>query len=74
MAVVRYQTKLHLPRQGVCSTWLSSLDPADNVIVPVWVKPGTIRFPSDVHVPVIMVGPGRLYSIGYVVSIGLIEF
>ncbi|XP_059146403.1 NADPH-dependent diflavin oxidoreductase 1-like [Physella acuta] len=58
MAVVRYQTKLHLPRRGVCSTWLSSLDPADDVTVPVWVKPGTIRFPSDVDVPVIMVGPG----------------
>jgi len=27
MAVVTYRTKLHLPRRGVCSTWLASLQP-----------------------------------------------
>ncbi|KAL8625897.1 hypothetical protein ACOMHN_012489 [Nucella lapillus] len=58
MAVVKYRTKLHNPRQGVCSTWLSSLTPDLEVKVPIWVKPGTIHFPEDGAKPVIMVGPG----------------
>nr|KAI8729307.1 diflavin oxidoreductase 1 [Biomphalaria glabrata] len=59
MAVVNYKTKLHLPRRGVCSTWLASLDPNDPAsTVPIWVKQGTIRFPTDPTVPLIMVGPG----------------
>ncbi|KAK6196081.1 hypothetical protein SNE40_001376 [Patella caerulea] len=56
MAVVEYQTKIQEPRRGVCSTWLSRLRPGE-VKVPIWVKKGTIRFPSD-NVPIIMVGPG----------------
>ena len=45
--------------QGVCSTWLSSLDSRSEVIqVPVWVVPGTIRFPRQPDDHVIMVGPG----------------
>ncbi|KAL5011405.1 hypothetical protein ScPMuIL_009956 [Solemya velum] len=58
MAVVKYKTKLMEPRQGVCSTWLSRLQPADGAIVPIWVKKGTIQFPEDPRIPVIMVGPG----------------
>lgn len=59
MAVVRYRTKLHTPRQGVCSTWLSTLTPDPDCKVPLWVKPGTITFPKDPTLPVVMVGPGR---------------
>ncbi|CAG5115516.1 unnamed protein product [Candidula unifasciata] len=59
MAVVNYRTKLHRPRRGVCSTWLSSLSPDENVLsVPIWVKKGTIQFPNDLAIPLIMVGPG----------------
>ncbi|KAK7487379.1 hypothetical protein BaRGS_00021341 [Batillaria attramentaria] len=58
MAVVRYRTKLHQPRQGVCSTWLASLTPGAEVKVPIWVKRGTIVFPRDESTPVVMVGPG----------------
>ncbi|OWF37436.1 NADPH-dependent diflavin oxidoreductase 1-like [Mizuhopecten yessoensis] len=58
MAVVEYRTKMFRPRRGVCSTWLAGLDPRKGVHVPVWVKRGTITFPTDPATPVIMVGPG----------------
>uniref|UniRef100_H2Z1M5 NADPH-dependent diflavin oxidoreductase 1 n=1 Tax=Ciona savignyi TaxID=51511 RepID=H2Z1M5_CIOSA len=54
VAVVRYKTRLQLPRQGVCSTWLASLQPNDRV--PVWLKRGGIRFPAKQHC--ILIGPG----------------
>ncbi|XP_035829247.1 NADPH-dependent diflavin oxidoreductase 1 [Aplysia californica] len=59
MAVVRYRTKLQNARRGVCSTWLSSLSPdRQDTYVPIWVKKGTIRFPADHDVPLVLVGPG----------------
>lgn len=59
VAVVRYKTKLYKPRRGLCSTWLASLDPAqEEVYVPLWVKKGTLKFPKEKDTPVIMVGPG----------------
>jgi sulfite reductase alpha subunit-like flavoprotein len=61
MAVVQYKTRLQQPRQGVCSTWLASLTPdPSKVKVKLWVKAGTIHFPADPDVAVIMVGPGWL--------------
>ncbi len=43
----------------MCTTWLSSLDPLSRVIhVPVWVVPGTIKFPRQPTDHVIMIGPG----------------
>ena len=45
VAVVKYKTKLLIPRQGLCSTWLSRLETGNRV--PLWVRPGTLRFPSD---------------------------
>ena len=59
MAVVKYNTRIQAPRHGVCSTWLSRLNPASDIRVPVWVKKGTIQFPSNSETPVIMVGPGK---------------
>lgn len=56
VAVVQYKTKLSEPRRGLCSTWLSRLDPG--VQIPLWVRSGTLRFPTDPAIPVIMVGPG----------------
>lgn len=58
MAVVRYKTRIQAPRCGVCSTWLSSLNPASDCRVPIWVKKGTIQFPTNTQTPVIMIGPG----------------
>lgn len=58
MAVVQYRTKLHEPRRGLCSTWLASISPSNGVKIPLWVKKGSLKFPSDPDTPVIMVGPG----------------
>ncbi|XP_030210121.1 NADPH-dependent diflavin oxidoreductase 1 [Gadus morhua] len=59
VAVVGYKTQIQKPRRGLCSTWLSSLDPSQGEVrVPLWVKKGTLRFPADQDIPVIMVGPG----------------
>ncbi|CAF96712.1 unnamed protein product, partial [Tetraodon nigroviridis] len=59
VAVVQYKTKLYKPRRGLCSSWLASLDPKQGeVVVPLWVKRGTLKFPEDKDTPVIMVGPG----------------
>ncbi|WAR31737.1 NDOR1-like protein [Mya arenaria] len=58
VAVVKYKTRIQAPRQGVCSTWLASLDPSCGPTVPLWVKKGTIKFPCDAQMPVVMVGPG----------------
>lgn len=59
MAVVRYRSKLHRPRQGICSTWLATVEPEKSVLrIPVWVAPGTIKFPQQPGSHVIMIGPG----------------
>jgi len=56
VAVVKYRSNLKSTRRGLCSNWLSSLHPGDTV--PVWTRPGTLKFPPDPQVPVVMVGPG----------------
>ncbi|KAF7688733.1 NADPH-dependent diflavin oxidoreductase 1 [Silurus meridionalis] len=59
VAVVKYKTRLHKPRKGLCSSWLASLDSSHgDVYVPLWVKKGSLKFPQDHNSPVIMVGPG----------------
>lgn len=58
MAVVQYKTKLHEVRRGLCSTWLASIRPEDGQRVPLWVKKGSLKFPSDPDTPLVMVGPG----------------
>ncbi|XP_060719181.1 NADPH-dependent diflavin oxidoreductase 1 [Tachysurus vachellii] len=59
VAVVKYKTKLHKPRKGLCSSWLASLTTSHGeVCVPLWVKKGCLKFPQDPESPVIMVGPG----------------
>ncbi|XP_061234000.1 NADPH-dependent diflavin oxidoreductase 1 [Neopsephotus bourkii] len=59
MAVVRYKTWLSKPRRGLCSTWLASLNPEQgDVQVPLWVKKGGLKFPSNPDTPIIMIGPG----------------
>uniref|UniRef100_A0A8C5WM58 NADPH-dependent diflavin oxidoreductase 1 n=1 Tax=Leptobrachium leishanense TaxID=445787 RepID=A0A8C5WM58_9ANUR len=59
LAVVQYKTRLHEVRRGLCSTWLASLHPeTGRSRVPLWVKKGSMRFPLDAHIPLVMVGPG----------------
>lgn len=58
MAVVKYKTSIVKPRQGLCSSWLSTVyDSNENVQL--WISKGTITFPKDPSIPVIMVGPGK---------------
>ncbi|MCO5554491.1 hypothetical protein L7F22_008020 [Adiantum nelumboides] len=57
VAVQKWQTPLKRIRQGLCSTWLSSLEPQkDDIYVPIWCKVG-LKFP-DASVPLLLVGPG----------------
>lgn len=56
LAVVKYKTKLVLPRLGLCSNWLAAQQPGSKF--PVSVKKGSFTFPNQQNVPIIMVGPG----------------
>ena len=59
VAVVNYNTILRRPRLGLCTNWLTRQKVGSTV--PVWVKPGTLTFPSPeskVIPPVVMIGPG----------------
>lgn len=56
VAVVEYRTKLAAPRRGLCSTWMARLAAGERV--PLWIRSGTMIFPADPKVPVVMVGPG----------------
>uniref|UniRef100_J3SC79 NADPH-dependent diflavin oxidoreductase 1 n=1 Tax=Crotalus adamanteus TaxID=8729 RepID=J3SC79_CROAD len=59
LAVVHYKTCLSKARRGLCSTWLASLNPQNEVVrVPLWVKKGTLKFPAEPGAPVVMIGPG----------------
>uniref|UniRef100_T1JNG4 NADPH-dependent diflavin oxidoreductase 1 n=1 Tax=Strigamia maritima TaxID=126957 RepID=T1JNG4_STRMM len=55
VAVVEYKTRLHKPRKGLCSTWLSRQKSDDRVTV--GFRKGTFKFPRN-DLPVILVGPG----------------
>lgn len=44
--------------QGVCSSWLATLDPALQPTVPVWVAPGTLSLSKAIGKPAILIGPG----------------
>ena len=46
------------PHQGVCSSWLASLDPALRPTVPVWAVPGTLSLSKVTGKPAILIGPG----------------
>ncbi|XP_063172464.1 NADPH-dependent diflavin oxidoreductase 1 isoform X2 [Candoia aspera] len=59
LAVVHYKTCLSKARHGLCSTWLASLSPQNEMVrVPLWVKKGMLKFPVDPGTPVVMIGPG----------------
>lgn len=56
VAIVEYYTKLKQPRLGLASNWLKSLDLGDKVYG--WIKKGSFKFPTDVDIPLIFIGPG----------------
>ncbi|KAF9528816.1 hypothetical protein CPB83DRAFT_766075 [Crepidotus variabilis] len=56
IAIVRYRTKLKLPRKGVCTSYISALQQGD--AVQVGIKKGFIKLPTNLHTPVLCIGPG----------------
>ncbi|KAL2609095.1 hypothetical protein R1flu_027668 [Riccia fluitans] len=58
VAVVEWTTPFKRKRHGLCSTWLSKLDPSQGEVhVPVWITKGSLKLPPP-SVPLILVGPG----------------
>lgn len=56
VAVVEYKTIMHTPRMGLCSNWLKNLKSGTELRGVV--KKGTMVWPTDLSIPLIMVGPG----------------
>jgi len=56
VAIVKYRTKLRVPRKGVCTSFLAALQPGDKLRITI--ERGLISLPSDPRTPVICVGPG----------------
>ncbi|KAG8701613.1 NAPDH-dependent diflavin reductase [Ceratobasidium sp. 395] len=56
VAIVSYKTKLRIPRKGICTAWLSELQPGTKLQV--GLKEGTMRLPKDINRPIVMIGPG----------------
>ncbi|KAE9385814.1 riboflavin synthase domain-like protein [Gymnopus androsaceus JB14] len=57
VAMVKYKTKLKVPRRGVCSTYLSRLQLAGHHLK-IRVLKGFLQLPTDDDTPIICVGPG----------------
>jgi sulfite reductase alpha subunit-like flavoprotein len=55
-AVVEYRTKFGRRKTGVCSSWMSRLQPGDRVAL--HLKKGAFNVPLPSSAPLIMVGPG----------------
>ncbi|ORY24115.1 putative NADPH-ferrihemo protein reductase [Naematelia encephala] len=56
VALVEYKTNLKIPRRGLCSTWLDTLEIGTRI--PIKISPPTLHFPSGISTPLILVGPG----------------
>ncbi|KAH8093162.1 riboflavin synthase domain-like protein [Cristinia sonorae] len=57
IAIVQYRTRLKIPRRGVATTYLSSLQIGNKI--PIGIKKGgLINLPADLETPIICVGPG----------------
>lgn len=59
-SVLEYKTKLGRIRKGVCTNWLASKIPTEEIKpkVPIFVRKSTFRLPFKFQTPVIMIGPG----------------
>ncbi|KAL9934880.1 hypothetical protein V8E36_005956 [Tilletia maclaganii] len=61
IAIVKYRTRLREPRRGICTAWLSRLEPAAPSAAtefPFRIEAGTMRLPASDETPLILVGPG----------------
>ncbi|KAI8422993.1 hypothetical protein MSG28_014081 [Choristoneura fumiferana] len=56
IAVVKYYSKLKKARLGLASNWLKGLNPGDQVYG--WITKGTIEFPKNTSIPLVLIGPG----------------
>jgi sulfite reductase alpha subunit-like flavoprotein len=71
VAIVSYKTRLKIPRRGLCTTWLASLESSSKdsdgllttpTTLRIGIRKGAMRLPEPKEdarpVPVICVGPG----------------
>ncbi|KAL9645821.1 hypothetical protein ABK040_003553 [Willaertia magna] len=60
VAIVKFTTPFKRTRFGVCTSWLTTLDPVNNnnIQIPIWITKGTMTLPKSLETPMIMVGPG----------------
>jgi sulfite reductase alpha subunit-like flavoprotein len=56
VAVVEYKTRLYETRKGTCSYWLSTVNPNQDIKIPVWIRKGSFKI--DWLNPLICIGPG----------------
>ncbi|KLO17390.1 riboflavin synthase domain-like protein [Schizopora paradoxa] len=56
VAIVNFKTKMRVPRRGVCTRYLASLRPGDELRIDI--EKGYIKAPDDPTTPIICVGPG----------------
>lgn len=55
--LVTWTTPYKRKRLGLCSSWLASLDPQQNVLIAAWFKKGSLP-PPPPSLPLILIGPG----------------
>jgi sulfite reductase alpha subunit-like flavoprotein len=61
LAVVKYISPIRIKKYGLCSNFLANLEIKNGQPLPslqIWVSPGSVKFPTSLNVPLIMVGPG----------------
>ncbi|KAH9921665.1 riboflavin synthase domain-like protein [Fomitopsis serialis] len=56
VAIVRYKTMLRIPRLGLCTDYMSRLQPGDKL--PIGLMKGLFSLPQDGATPIVCVGPG----------------
>ncbi|PFH47620.1 hypothetical protein AMATHDRAFT_82115 [Amanita thiersii Skay4041] len=56
IAIVKYRTKLKVPRRGVCTSYISRLEPGNELLI--GIQRGFIRLPPDKNTPILCIGPG----------------
>ncbi|KAJ3563104.1 hypothetical protein NP233_g9156 [Leucocoprinus birnbaumii] len=56
IAIVKYRTKLKVPRKGVCTSYLSDLKPGTKLDIQI--QKGLIALPESINTPIICIGPG----------------
>ncbi|KZV53872.1 NADPH-dependent diflavin oxidoreductase 1-like [Dorcoceras hygrometricum] len=57
VSVVTWTTPYKRKRLGLCSSWLASLDPRQNIPIAAWFKKGSLP-PPPPSLPLILIGPG----------------